>query len=344
MLKKNFNIAFLEIEQWQKEYIKKELAREKAVESLDFYEKDLESLELPWLEKYEVVSPFIYSQFTRAIFERLPHLRLLATRSTGFDHIDLQAAKKRKVKVANVPTYGANTVAEHTFALILSLSRKLPQSVARTKKGDFDLAGLRGFDLKGKIIGVVGTGNIGSHVVRIAHGFGMDIVAYDPHPKSLLIKKYKVQYRDLDTLLNCSDIITLHVPLVPHTRHLINKTNIKKVKKGAYIINTARGGLIDTEALLAGLTSGTVAGAGLDVLEEEENIKEEIQLLKKEVLKETLQTVVQDHILLKMDNVIVTPHNAFNSQEALQRILDTTIDNILAFIQGKPVNLVGEKK
>lgn len=343
MSNKKYNILFLQTKKWEEKYLQDQLAEVSAVARVDFFSGKLEEAPLDKLRGYEIISPFINSEFKSDHFKKLDNLKMIATRSTGFDHIDLSAAAEHKVAVANVPVYGSETVAEHTFALILSLARKIPQSVERTQKSDFDLTGLQGFDLNHKTIGVIGTGNIGQNVVQIAHGFDMNILAFDPYPKDVLIKKYNVKYVDLPELFHQSDIITLHVPYNKKTHHLINKKSIKQIKKGAYIINTARGGLIDTDALLAGLVSGHIAGAGLDVLEGENFIQDEVELLDKEISKENLETLLHDHILIKMDNVIVTPHNAFNSKEAIIRILDTTVDNIISFIEGKSQNLVKVK-
>lgn len=338
-------IAFFEIEAWEEEYLKKALKGFK----LYFFSDVLSQKDLKEIKDINILSPFIYSKVTKDVMVDLPELKLITTRSTGFDHIDLKAAAKAKIKVANVPTYGANTVAEHTFALILSLSRKIHQSYERTSRGNFSLDGLRGFDLRGKTIGIVGTGNIGQHAIRMAKGFGMEVLAFDVKRNSKLAKRLGFKYATLDNLLKKSDIISLHAPYNKSTHHMINRRNIKLVKQGSMIINTARGGLIDTTALVDGLRSGRLAGIGLDVLEEEKYIlKEEAELLSPHFagqsetgITEYLQTIVEGHMLLVSDKVIVTPHNAFNSQEALERILDTTIENIKSCCAGKKVkNLV----
>ena len=340
MLKKT-KIVFFGTEPWEEEYLAVRLKKQGVKKGLKFFEKPLSKRSLRQIKEAEILSVFIYSKIDEQILERLPRLRLVATMSTGFDHIDLRACRKRKVKVANVPYYGENTVAEHTFALILALSRKLPQSIARTRRGDFSLKNLRGFDLKGKTIGIVGLGHIGQQVAKIASGFGMKILAYDIKKDFKKAKKLRVRYVGLDWLLGNSDIISLHAPYNPSTHHLINKQNIKKIKKGALLINTARGGLVETEALISGLKKGILSGAGLDVLEEECFIREEKELLTKQFWQKCdLKTVLQNHLLLNHPKVVITPHNAFNSQEALIRILDTTVDNIKSFLKGKPINLV----
>jgi len=198
-----------------------------------------------------------------------------------------------------------------------------------------------GFDLMGKTLGIVGAGHIGMHVARIARGFEMNVVAFDAKPDKKLAKKLGFAYVSLEDLLRNSDIITLHLPLNPHTEHLINSENINLVKKGAYLINTSRGGIVETGALVKALDEGILAGAGLDVLEEECYITEESQLLSPEFTKKCdIRTLLQNHILMEKPNVIITPHNAFNSKEALERILQTTVENIQSFLKNKPINIV----
>lgn len=337
MLKiKKHSVAFLSCEPWEIKYIKDRL---KGLE-IKFIPMISSATDYKKLVDFDIVSSFIYSRLTAQNLKSLPNLKYITTRSTGFDHIDIKAAKSLGIKVSNVPLYGANTVAEHTFALILALSRNIYESINRTKRSDFQLTSLRGWDLKDKTIGIIGTGSIGAHAVRMAHGFDMKILMYDIFRNKDLVKKYKAKYVALDKLLKESDIVSLHLPYNKRTHHLINKRNIVKMKASAYLINTARGGLVETKALVKALAKGELAGAGLDVLEEEGLIKEEIQLLDRQTSRQKLSTLLHDHILLKMDNVIVTPHNAFNSQEALQRILDTTIDNIRSYLRGKSKNLV----
>ena len=197
-----------------------------------------------------IISVFIYSTLTSALLRKLPKLRLIATRSTGFDHIDLAACKNRKVTVSNVPSYGENTVAEHTFALILALSRNIHKAYVKTIKGDFSLEGLQGFDLKGKTLGVIGAGHIGLHVIKMAKGFGMDVLVYDVVKNVFLSEVLDYRYVSLETLLRSSDIVSLHTPYLITTHHLMNRRTFGLMKRGALLINTARGGLIDTDALV----------------------------------------------------------------------------------------------
>ena len=282
----------------------------------------------------EIISVFVSSPLTAELLNAMPALKMIAARSAGIDHIDKATCEARGIAIKNVPHYGERTVAEHAFALILALSRKIFQSYERTEKMSFDRSGLQGFDLYQKTIGIIGTGNIGANVISIAKGFGMNVIAYDVTPNQDLAKQAGFTYIDsLEKLLAQSDIITLHVPYVKATHHLINAENIKQVKKGAIIVNTARGGLIDTKALLWALESGLIAGAGLDVLEEEKDAFDRIDFLNHGQPKyDELMTLLNNHLLVSRNDVIITPHNAYNSTEAVQRIFDTTIENIKSYI------------
>ncbi|MDO8639690.1 MAG: hydroxyacid dehydrogenase [bacterium] len=334
-------IVFFEVEKWEEEYIKKSFPNQ---EVLLFSDK----LDEKTIEKAldaEIISTFIYSILNKEILSKLPKLKFLTTRSTGFDHIDINFCKEKWIIVSNVPTYGVNTVAEHTFALILAISRKIIPSVERSKRGDFGLEGLRGMEIYGKTIGVVGVGHIGRRVVEIAASFGMKIIAFTKNPqKNQDLKKFdSLEFVSLDELLSSSDIITLHLPLTPETHHIINMENIGKIKNGAILINTARGGLIETQAILEALKSGVLGGAGIDVLEEECSLKEERELLTAEFLKSCdIKTQLLNHVLLTRENVVVTPHNAFNSKEALIQIIETTCENLKRFVDGKPQNIVSD--
>lgn len=317
-------IAIFEISGWQEDYLKTHLSDH----DVKFFSQPIQ--DVPYTEYYdsEILSVFIYSQVTQEVINQMPYLNLITTRSTGFDHIDLETAKIRQISVCNVPFYGENTVAEHTFALILSLSRNVHKSYLRSTQNNFSIDGLMGFDLKGKTLGVVGSGHIGQHVIRIAKGFGMEVLVYDLNHNNFLSEVLDFKYVEFEDLLASSDIVSLHVPYNKHTHHLINKQNIVKFKPGAILINTSRGGLIELEALITALDAGILSGAGLDVLEGEELIRQEEELLKNETNPEVLKQVIQDHILIKKDNVVFTPHIAFYSKEAIQRILDTTLENI----------------
>ncbi|MDP3997868.1 MAG: NAD(P)-dependent oxidoreductase [Candidatus Andersenbacteria bacterium] len=294
----------------------------------------------------ELLSVFVESRVDKTVLDKMANLKMIATRSTGFDHIDIEECGRRRIVVANVPSYGENTVAEHAFALILSLSRKIFQAYDRTERLNFNREGLRGFDLQGKTFGVIGTGRIGQHSIRIGAAFGMKVIGFDAFPNEKMASELGFTYvKTLDELLEQSDVITLHLPYMPETHHIINKDNITKIKRGAILVNTARGGLIDTEALLMALGEGILSGAGLDVIEDEDDTFEDVAVLSKDFPKDKdIVNILRNHILIARDDVIITPHNAFNSIEAVRRIFDTTIGNMAGFVAGEPTNVVGEKK
>jgi D-lactate dehydrogenase len=330
-------IAFFETPKSEEKYLRRILGKKYR---LLFFAAPLHEAPFEEFSVADAVSVFIYSQLTAETIRRMPALALIATRSTGFNHIDIDAAAARGIPVCNVPYYGENTVAEHTFALILSLSRNIHKAYVRTIRNDFSLAGLQGFDLKGKTLGVIGAGSIGLHVIRMAKGFGLNVVAFDVKQNHFLAETLDFSYVPLDDLLHRSDIITLHCPSNAGTRGMLNMETIRRVKKGALFINTARGDLIETGALHFALNTGIFAGAGLDVFEGEELVKDENQMLTRNVPVEKLQALLQKNILLKMENVILTPHMAFDSVEAVERILQTTADNIAAFERGARENVV----
>lgn len=330
-------IAFFEVNDTDK----RELSQKFKGRNVKFYKEILSSQNVSKAKTAQIISIFIYSKINKDILSKLPNLKLIATRSTGYDHIDLKECKKRGIKVCNVPAYGANTVAEHAFALILDLSRNVRKAYLRAMGDDFDIQGLKGFDLKGKTMGVVGVGNIGKNSIKIANGFGMNVIASDPHHNKALARKLKFKYASFKDLLKKSDIVTLHVPLIPSTKHLMNKKTIAFMKPNALLINTSRGGVVDTNALLHALEKNKLGGAGLDVIEGEKEIKEELELLRDEgehVKK--LKDIMESLDLLRNDKVVFTPHIAFYSTGALGRLLDTSIDNIKSFIKGKPKCLV----
>jgi len=333
-------VAFFETKDWECDYLSRSFGTRLPGASLQFHSGPVTAAQSSSLREVDSLSVFIYSRLTSAVLAELPALKMIATRSTGFDHIDLAACRERGIVVSNVPSYGENTVAEHTFALILMLSRKVHKSYSQVREGRVELAMLTGFDLQGKTIGVVGAGRIGLHVIRIARGFGMRVLAFDVRRDTLLADLLGFQYVSMDQLLAESDIVSLNCPLTPETHHLIGAEAIQRMKRGALLINTARGGLVDTDALVQALDSGHLAGAGLDVLEGEELIREEKELLHEKHDIEKLRTALRTRLLMGRDDVVFTPHNAFNSHEALRRILDTTVENLLAFQAGQPVNRV----
>lgn len=332
--------AFFVNEEWEKEYFQKK-AHEVNISDIDFIKGTLSKDSIPQGD-YEGLVVFINSKVDKEVIDAFPNLKFVATRSTGFDHIDVKQCAEKGVTVMNVPTYGTATVAEHVFALLLTLSKNVYISYDQIREtGSFSLEGMRGFDLEGKTLGVVGTGNIGLHTIQIAKGFGMRVVAYDVYPKPKEAERLGFEYKTLDEVLGEGDIVTIHVPYNEYTHHLIGRENLYKMKKGAVLINTSRGGVVETEALVSALKDGHLAGAGLDVLEEEGAISDELGLLTEGHPEEhNLRTLLSNHVLIDMPNVIITPHNAFNTQEALQRILNTTLENIKSFYGGNPINTV----
>lgn len=295
----------------------------------------------------ECVSVFVGSLVTREIIDALPHLKLISTRSVGFDHIDVEYAKSKGVSICTVPAYGTHTVAEFAFALILALSRNILPANERMRVSDsFDQSGLMGFDLFGKTLGVVGTGKIGKNVVRIGRGFGMNVVCNDLYPDTAFATEVGATYVDLPTLLSTSDVISLNAPYTKETHHLINQSNISSIKKGALLVNTARGELLETKALLTALHDGTVAAAGLDVLEGERRMGdiETVVLSEDAVSQESedgLKLLLADEVLIHSGRVITTPHVAYFTKEAKAEILRVTAQNIVQFAAGTPQNIVG---
>ncbi len=326
-------VAFFELEGWEVPVIERELSKE-AIEIVKLSKEPLTKENLKEISDVDAISVFIYSKINKEIIDSLPNLKLITTRSTGFDHIDINYAKEKKIAVCNVPDYGVETVAEYTVMLILSLLRKLRPTLERTCKGIFTREGLRGNDLNGKTVGVVGTGRIGSRVVELLSPFKVRLLAYDVKEKEELKEKYGVEYKSLDEVLKESDVITLHVPYLPSTHHLINKKNIKLIKEGAFLINTSRGAVVETEAILEALEEGRLKGVALDTFEGEEVWTEEELIIykgEKDVSPEVLRKAIETFSLTRYENVILTPHNAYNTEEAVMRILIKTIENIKRF-------------
>jgi len=264
-------------------------------------------------------------------------VRLVALRAAGFNNVDLEAARREGITVARVPAYSPHAVAEHTIALILSLNRKTHRAYNRVREGNFALDGLLGFDLAGKTAGVVGTGKIGEVVCRILTGFGCTVLAHDPQPNAAC-EQMGVRYVPLDEVLSRSDIVSLHCPLTPATHHLIDAQALERVKRGVMLINTSRGAVIDTRAVLRGLKDGTIGHLGLDVYEEEADL----------FFEDLSQRFIDDDVfarLLTFPNVLITGHQAFFTEEALGNIAETTIDNITSFERtGRAVHEVSVEK
>lgn len=335
-------VAFFDVTEFDRESLSRLIKKTPEIEA-HFYADELNESTAAKVKNVDCVSIFITSDITVSVLNALPNLKHIVCRSTGFNHVPMEAVNEKGITVSNVPTYGEHTVAEYAFALLLSLARKIPQAIEITKSGSMEHQGLTGFDLAGKTLGVIGTGHIGCQVAKIGVGFGMEVVAYDPKPNTEIAAKVGFSYQDMDSLLARANVVSLHTPYLKSTHHLLNAQSIAKLKRGSYVINTARGELIDTSALISALQTGQLAGAALDVLESEElmNIHEEILMLRAGS-KQKLELAAEHAVLLKMPNVLVTNHNAFNSREALERINETAVANIISFIGGNTQNKVGQ--
>jgi D-lactate dehydrogenase len=327
----HYKIGFFGVKSWERNIIEKEIINLDAT-GVGIFEKELhEDVELA--SKYDIVSVFVYSQLDQDLLDKLPNLKMVATRSTGVDHVDCEECERRKIPVLNVPTYGSNTVAEYTIAMLLAVAKKIVPAHQSVENGEFSPEGLTGVDVFGKTLGVVGVGKIGQNVIRIARGLGMKIVGVERTPDEKLAKKLKFKYVSLDECITQSDFITFHVPACKDTHHLLNKKNIKQIKPGSILINTSRGAVVETEAIIWALNNKILRGAGLDVTEEEDKLESVAMVTSKAPTKEDLQQVLSYHLLRDRDDVVFTPHNAFNTQEAIGRIIKTTIENINSFIK-----------
>ena len=281
-------------------------------------------------EGCKVACIFVNDTCDATVIQTLASLgvELIALRCAGFNNVDVLECQQRGISVVRVPAYSPYAVAEHTVALMLMLNRNLHKAYQRNREGYFVLDGLTGFDMHGKTVGVVGTGKIGLCTIDILLGFGCRILAIDKYPDEALAARGNVQYVEEDQLMSESDIITLHVPLFPETQHIVNAAAIAKMKDGVMLINTSRGGLVDTRALIAGLKSGKIGSAGIDVYEEEAGI----------FFHDISNSVLTDDVLARLmtfRNVVVTSHQAFLTREALANIAETTLANIDEFARGK---------
>ena len=316
-------ISFFEVTDIEKKEFDKVFNRHNKAR---FFEEPIQNVDYNEYKDSDVICVFVHSKVSKDVIDMCPNLKMIATRSTGTDHIDMMHANEHDIKVMNVPLYGENTVAEHTFALILSLSRKIHESYVATTNGDFSTDGLMGFDLRDKTIGIIGGGRIGLHVARMARSFGMHVRVYDIKQDDFLAEIINFKYVSLNELLEVSDIVSLHVPSNKYTHHMINAETLDHMKHGSILINTARGDLVDTKALISSLEHGKIYGAGLDVLEGEELLIEENMF--NSPIKQASKVIENNKKLTELPNVVITPHNAFNSIEAVQRIIAKTISNI----------------
>ncbi len=272
----------------------------------------------------EVLCVFVHSKISKKVINSLQNLKMIVTRSVGYDHIDLQSAQEKNIVVANVPDYGAHVISEFVFALLLSGLRYVGEGDERVeKKEDFSFTGLRGVALKGKTLGVIGTGKIGRNVARIASlGFLMNVLAYDAYPNEEIAEEMHFRYVNLEEIWKKADVVSLHCPLLEETKHLVNDESIAKMKDGVIIVNTSRGGIIDTGALVRAIKNKKVSRAFLDVLEHEENI-------------------ATDRELINLPGVITTPHIAFYADDSMQKMYEIAFLTIKEYISsGKISNKV----
>lgn len=297
---------------------------------IQYYKEHLSLKTVPLAKGADVVCIFVNAECNAQVIDKLVEygVKLIALRCAGFNNVDLKAAKGR-IDVVHVPAYSPYAVAEYAVALMLSLNRKIYRAVNRTRDGNFRLKGLLGFDMNGRTVGLVGMGKIAKVLIKILHGFGMRIMAYDLYPDHEFAKQYDVEVVDLDTLYANSDIISLHCPLTPDTKHIINSESIAKMKKGVMIINTGRGKLINTEDLIEGLRTHQIGSAGLDVYEEE----------KEYFYEDRSDNMIKDDVLARLlsaPNVVLTSHQAFFTEEALNNIATTTLNSVRELAEGKP--------
>lgn len=328
-------IAFFEVDSAEQQYFTHALPDHE----LTFFPHTLEEAHLAQLKTIDILSTFIYSQVTKERLQNMPCLKMIVTRSTGYDHIDMKYCKRAGITICNVPKYGGTAVAEHTIALMLALVRHIPRAAERTAHDDFSLDNLEGFECAGKTLGVVGVGTIGQSVARIAHAMSMQVIGYERTPDMKKAQEIGYTPVSLKELCKQADIITIHVPYTKETHHLIDKSLFKSMKPHALFINTARGPIVDTEALIKALDENWIAGAALDVIEGETELHEPNQPLKEHhFFSHDWRTIRRNHALLKRNNVIITPHMAFYTQEALLTIHDATVKAIQSFTTGQPVN------
>ena len=299
---------------------------------LRFYKGHLNKNNVILTQGVDVVCIFVNDTANAEVIRLMAanSVKLLALRCAGYNNVDLKAAAECGITVVRVPAYSPYAVAEYTVALMLLLNRKIHRAAWRTREGNFSLHGLLGFDMHGKTAGIIGTGKIAKKLISILRGFGMNILAYDLYPDYNFARENQVVYTTLDELYHSSDIISLHCPLTEQTKYLINDYSISKMKDGVMIINTGRGQLIHTNALIEGLKNKKIGSAGLDVYEEESQY----------FYEDRSDKIIDDDTLarlLSFNNVIVTSHQAYFTQEALSNIATTTLQNVRDFTQGKPL-------
>ena len=333
-------VVFFDVEDYERDFLIKSCEGKFNYKLVSEPLNDLKAPESEFTDA-NIISCFTNSRLSANVLEQFENLGLIALRSVGYNHVDIEYCKKHDIAVETTPNYGNMSVAEFAMGLLLDVARKITRSYLNLKAGEADPIASIGFELYGKTIGIAGLGAIGAEMARLAYGFNMKILGYDIRENIEIEEKYGVKFTDFDTLLRESDVISLHMPLTAQNNHIINADAFKKMKNTAVIINTARGELIETQALYTALTTGEIAGAGLDVLEFEETLSnpdylDDIARLTNKDLQKTLL----NNRILTLNNVIVTPHIAYDTKEAINRILKTTMENISEFAQNRIQNNV----
>ena len=321
-------IAFYDTKPYDREYF--ERAPEAGQVRRQFYEFRLTSETAASAAGAQAVCVFVNDRLDAACLQQLHHagVRLVALRCAGYNNVDLAAAKALGLAVIRVPAYSPHAVAEHAVALLLALNRKIHRAYNRVREHNFSLSGLVGFDVHGKTVGIVGAGRIGKIVAQIFRGFGTEVLAFDPYPAPEWAAAQGVRYTDFARLLATSHIVSLHLPLTPQSRHLLNPETFAHMKPGAFLVNTSRGKLVDTTALIESLKSGQLGGVALDVYEEEEGL----------FFEDHSDVILQDDELsrlLTFPNVLITAHQAFLTNEAIHNIAETSLQNLTDFATGK---------
>jgi D-lactate dehydrogenase len=306
--------------------------------NITFHEEPLSDKNLD--KQANIIGVFKDSNVTKEKIEQMEDLQMIATLCTGYDNIDTTTAQKKNIPVCNAPAYGNNTVAEYTIGLTLAWMRNIPQAIEKVSSGKFNTSGLRGMELQNKTIGIIGTGHIGEKVLEKLAGFNIQALGFDVYQKDCLEEKFNFSYCSQQKLLQNSDIITLHTPLLKETKHMIDQDSFEQMKKDALLVNTARGGLVNSKALLEALQQGKIAGAALDVIEHEALLEDPSKICQDNCSNEELETSLVSKLIIDHPNTIITPHNAFNSQEAVRRRLKTSAKNITKFIKGDVQNNV----
>jgi len=323
-------IAFYDTKSYDQKYFSRK--NEASRMDLRFFDFRLDAANAGSAEGCKAVCVFVNDNLDAVCLKQLADLGvgLVALRCAGFNNVDQNAAREAGIRVVRVPAYSPHAVAEHTLAILLALNRKIHRAYNRVREMNFSLGGLVGFDLHGKTIGIFGTGKIGSITAEIFRGFGCRVIAYDPCQNEEWAARHGIEYVSIDALLAQSDVVSLHLPLTPETHHLLNAESIGRMKRGAYLVNTSRGKLVDSAAVIKALKTGHLGGVALDVYEEEEGV----------FFEDHSYAGLQDDVLSRLitfPNVLITAHQAFLTDEALSAIASVTLDSIERFCSGQPL-------